>query len=66
MKLTEEQFNRIEEILRKNDVYTSKRSTFDEEKEDYVEDMSKIYVDGEISFDLFIKIGNMLSHKSKS
>ena len=59
MIITEEQMQHVKEILRANDNYVVDCG-YDDENDNWVIDMSKIYVDGEITFDQMIEVVDYL------
>ena len=64
MIVTNEQYVHIEKILKEDDIYVRDSLVFNEEEDDFVDDMSRIYVDGDISFDRIIEIADYLRQKS--
>lgn len=64
MIVTNEQYVHIEKILKEDDIFVRDSLVFNEEENDFVDDMSRIYVDGDISFDRIIEIADYLRQKS--
>lgn len=64
MIVTNEQYVHIEKILKEDDIYVRDSLVFNEEEDEFVDDMSRIYVDGDISFDRIIEIADYLRQKS--
>ena len=64
MIVTNEQYVHIEKILKEDNIFVRDSLVFNEEEDDFVDDMSRIYVDGDISFDRIIEIADYLRQKS--
>jgi len=57
---TEEQQAYIDALLKKEDIYHSLYEDYDEDKDEFMDYCSSIYIDGDISFDTLAEIVDYL------